>query len=364
MNSEIVYLYMYDAGTRFTEEQLNGLLKNQEDFSKYEFSKPKPEEIATFDIPSTFNLKDETLMLDNVAHKFRVQVAIYQFGGFSIRLRYSLSDATYEVLSKFTFDGRVGEFLKATTAKTKKKVETSLSKLSNISVNQFTETYNFYYIEGENKAQLLKKYGNMIVGLMIDEPNTDALDENYVNLVLNKNISYDHKNIFFVGWEGAVMIDNQYVHEHELLIAEIANLQFLEMRIHHNILTERLNSANKILNAKDKRKFPQSLDNSDIRGLNSLLGRAYDSTRNILNNVNDTVFGLGEWYLARVYSIFANEFKLDTWKDLLERDLEAVDDERKYVYDMISVRHEDFLEYIIILLIVIEVLVEVFLLVK
>ena len=364
MNSEIVYLYMYDAGTTFTEEQLNGLLKNPEDFSKYEFSKPKPEEIATFDIPSIFNLKDETLALDNnVVHKFRVQVSLYQFGGYSIRLRHSLSDGTYDNISKLTFDSRINDFLKTTVAKTKKKVESSLAKIASLNVNQRTESYRFYYIEGD-KAQILKKYSKIIVGLMIDEPNTEAMDEEYVKSVLNKNIAYDNTNIFFVGWEGAVMIDNQYVHEHELLIAEIANLQFLEMRIQHNVLIDRLNAANKVLSARDKRKFPTNFGNSDIKALNSMLGRAYDSTRNMLNNVNDTVFSLGEWYLARVYSVFSNEFKLDTWKELLERDLEAVDDEREYVYDLVSVRHEDFLEYIIIILIVIEVLVEVFVLLK
>jgi len=42
MEGEIVYLFMYDAGVSFTDEQLAGLLKNQEDFSKYEYTKPNP----------------------------------------------------------------------------------------------------------------------------------------------------------------------------------------------------------------------------------------------------------------------------------------------------------------------------------
>ena len=58
MNSEIVYLFMFDAGPRFTEEQLGGLLKNPEDFSKYEYTKPSPEEIPTFNMPSIFNTND------------------------------------------------------------------------------------------------------------------------------------------------------------------------------------------------------------------------------------------------------------------------------------------------------------------
>ena len=41
MDGEVVYLFVYDVGAKFTEEQLKGLLKNPEDFS-YEYRSPPP----------------------------------------------------------------------------------------------------------------------------------------------------------------------------------------------------------------------------------------------------------------------------------------------------------------------------------
>ncbi len=356
MESEIIYLFMYDTGTRFTEPQLSRLLENPEDFSKYEFTKPEPEEIATFDVPSIFNLKEESHEFDGVTRRFKVQVAVYLFGAFSIRIRHQITEGGYGLISKMTFDPKVNDFIRSLVAKTRKKVESALSKNAAINTNQLKETYRFYYIEGD-KIQIVSKSRKLIAGLLIDEKDGDTLESDYIDYILNKSIAYDSNNILFVGWESAVMIDKGYLHEQELLIAEIANLQLLEMRIYHNILTEKLDTASKTLNSISTFGSARALNPREIGNLNKSLGNIYDSTRAVLNNVNGTVFGLGEWYLSRVYSLFSNIFKLDTWKSSLETDLEAIDKERKFVADIEVSRHESFLEWVVIALIFIEVII-------
>lgn len=94
MDGELVYLFIYSAGATFTDEQLKGLLKNQEDFSKYEYTKPAPEEMATFNVPSIFNLKGESLTLKDAKYAFKVQVSVYSLGSFSIRMRCAFSGRT------------------------------------------------------------------------------------------------------------------------------------------------------------------------------------------------------------------------------------------------------------------------------
>lgn len=355
MNSEVVFLFMYDTGSIFKEEQLNGLFKGQEDFSKYEYTKPGPEEIATFNVPVIFNLKDETIALDNTNYTFKVQVSIYTFGGFSVRLRYAFS-GSYDQLPKLTFDSRLESFLTNISLKTKRKVLYTLRKSIPIKESELSETYRFYYIEGD-KQSILKTQRKMIAGLLIDEKEVSTLEDNYINLVLDKNITYDNTNILFVGWESAVMIDKEYIHEHELLMTEIANLELLETRIHHKLLVKRLEDANKEI-ANFEKGILSSFKNGKLKALNKSLGRSYDTSKTILNNVEDTAYGFGEWYLSRVYNLFYDVFKLDKIESMLERDMIAIDNERKFVDDMMAVRHENFLEYIVILLIFIEIIIE------
>ena len=361
MNGEIIYLFMYDSGTRFTEEQLSGLLKNPDDFSKYEFKKPEPEEIATFNIPSIFNLKEEVLSIANIQYKFKVQVALYPFGGFSIRIRYPMSNGTNDLIFRMTFDKEINEFIKSTVSKTKKKVSSALSKKKEISVNQLSEAYKFYYLEGD-KTGLLQKSKKMISGLLIDEVHAETLEPDYIEYILGKSIAYDSSNVLFVGWESAVMIDKENIYEHELLIAEISNLQLLEMRIYHQLLTVKLESSSSVLNSMNPGVLRTK--NAEMARINMSLGGVYDSTRTVINNINDTVFGLGEWYISRVYSLFSNVFKLDVLKSSIEKDLEAIDNERKYISDIEAFWHEAFLERIIIALIIIEIILEILYLLK
>ena len=361
MNSEIIYLFMYDSGVRFTEDQLSGLLKNPEDFSKYEFSKPEPEEIATFNIPSIFNLKEETEKIGNTEYHFKVQVAIYPFGGFSIRVRYPIANWNNDTISKMTFNKEINDIINAVVSKTKKKVSSALSKKKEININQLSETYKFYYLEGD-KSNILLKSKKLISGLLIDEVHADTLESEYIEYILGKSISYNSSNVLFVGWESAVMIDKENSYEHELLIAEISNLQLLEMRIYHQMLTVKLESSSSVLNSLDSGIM--RMKNSEMAKMNRSLGSIYDNTRTVINNVNDTVFGLGEWYLSRVYSLFSNVFKLDVLKSSIEKDLEAIDNERKYISDIEAFWHEAFLERIVIVLIVVEIILEIFYLIK
>ncbi|MGC8622607.1 MAG: hypothetical protein ACP5UC_01430 [Candidatus Micrarchaeia archaeon] len=363
MDGEIAYLFMFDAGTSFTEEQLAGLLKNQEDFSKYEYTKPSPEEISTFNVPIIFNLKEEMLTQGESQQKFKVQAALYRFGGISIRIRYQITDTNYGQIVKVTFDKQVSAFVQGVLAKTRKKIEAALSKIAKISISQTSEAYRFYYIDGD-KPQILGKYKKVIAGLMIDEQEAEALDDSYVDNLISKGFSYDNKNIFFAGWESAVLIDKEYAHEHELLIAEIANLQLLEMRIYHDKLTKQIESSSKYIELFPKSGIGRYIIDSKTRELNKSLGNLYDSTRTMLNSINDMVFGTGEWYLSRVYSTFVYAFKLDEWKEIIEKDLEAISREREFVADLIKFDYDVLLEYIIILLIVIEIIVEVFYMLK
>ncbi len=358
MNSEIVYLFLYDLGVHFTEEELNGLLKNPEDFSKHEFDKPSPEEISTFNVPAIFNLNNVTLATEAMKHLFKVQVALYTFGGMSIRVRYQLNDASYSHLYRVTFDKKITEFVNDVVLKARKKVESDLSKVAKIQPSATRETYRFYYIEYE-KEKISASQKKQIAGLLIDEEEPDQLDDGYVASVLSNTIAYDKTNLFYVGWESAIMFDKEYAHEYELLMAEIANLQLLEMRIYHELLSERIDNSGKVLERVSKQRIISRLGSNEPKALNSELGTLYDNTMAVINKVSDTVFGTGEWYLSRVYSLFERVLKLEEIKGSLEKDLDVINDERAFVADLINFDYDVLLEYVVILLIVIELVIGV-----
>ncbi len=357
MNGEIIYLFMYNTGTLLVDEQLNKLLKNREDFSKYEFSRPTPEEISIFNIPLIFNLKDEIINFNTESYKVKIQIAIYSTGSFSIRLRCILNNITIEQLRELSFDNKIKDIIKGIVDKTKLKVENNLSKITNIKISEINESYKFYYING-NKNEIIKKYKKFIAGLLINEQDVEILDENYMKDALGKNISYNFDDAFFVGWESAIIIDKLKSYEYELIIAEIANIQFLEMRVYRKAIINMLKSTNRMVSEITKLNSLQRVYRKGLKKSNLMLGEFYDKTNDLLNNIIETPFGFGEWYLSKLYSLFSNVFKLDLLKNSLKENLELIEKRRDFISDIIVSIHEDVLEFTIIVLIIIEVLLE------
>ncbi|MGC8670133.1 MAG: hypothetical protein ACP5TL_03215 [Candidatus Micrarchaeia archaeon] len=350
-NCEIINIFMYDSGARLNGEQLKGLLKNQEEFSKYEYVHPSPEEIAIFSVPSIFNLHDIYYGTGSDQLKFKVQVAIYDTGVFSIRFRYQFN-GEISFLQKITFDNGIKEFLNNAVAKERSKIEKALSKIAKIYASEQSEAYRFYFINADRR-KLSSKDIKLIAGLLIDEQNSDVISDQYVGEVTKRNIVYNDDDIMYVGWESAVMVDPTSAYEQELIITEIANAQLLEMRIYDASMTKIISAAEKTI--------PETLaiwKRGNLKKLNVQLGSFYGKTLDMLNIVNDTIVGFGEWYLSRLYGLYDEVFKLSYWRASLESKLEIINNRRTFIADVLRSQWDEILEWIVILLIVIEVVIE------
>ena len=361
MDGEVVYLFVYDAGAKFTDEQLKGMLKDPEDFSKYEYSRPTPEEIVSISIPFIFNLKEETFENKKEALKFKIQCAIFKTGSYSIRVRHHFTQADAEFLDRLAFDPVIWEFVLKAEQKAKSKVEAALAKISPINPSSQNEIYNFYYIEGE-KDEIMKKNQALITGMLIDERNPASLEASYATEVMKRKISYTASDVTYVGWEGAVRIDKSTSYEYEIILAEIANVQLLELRIHHDTISKKIADTDVTMTQLfNPRRFARGVD---LRKLNLMLGELYDNTKDTITAVNDTIYGFGDWYLIKLYGLFNDVFQIDEWRAYLDNDLQTVEQRRVFVSEIISGSRARFLELVVILLILIEVALEVLYLLK
>lgn len=74
----------------------------------------------------------------------------------------------------------------------------------------------------------------------------------------------------------------------------------------------------------------------------------YERTGNALKLVGDP-------YLARVYRLVAARFHLDTWEENIQRKLEVAEGVYQVVSDQASHFRTEFLEVVVVLLILIEI---------
>ena len=357
MDGEFIKLYIYDIPERASYD-IKDLFKNVEDFSKYEYNTPTPEELPTFTLPQIYNLKGGELQVDGKGIKYRVQVALYALGGaYSIRIRFPLENIDYSFVTKLSFDKELAKEINALAERIKKRVETELSKQISISTSSISEEYNFYFIN-TTRNEALKSGKGIIPGLLIDEPNPQGLDQSYIENVLSKSISYNADDITYVGWEGAVLIDKLKSFDYELIVAEIANIQFLKFRVYKEKASIVLKETSNSVAGLDRLGFFERIFSSKPEKLNNRLGIFQDDLMEMLNRIDNIVFSMGEWYLSRLYNLFASTFRLNELRESLIRDSEIIERRKALVHDVLEAKRNDMLELVVILLILIEIAVE------
>ncbi len=362
MEGEVIKLYIYDTGVSLPRELIRSMYKNQEDFSKIEYNTPTPEEIPQFTLPTVFNLRSTEQTVANTKLNVRIQVAIYEIGTVSIRIIFPLEHATEEMLAELAFSDKIESFSKQLAEKTKARVEAEIRKQIEVKEEQLMEMYNFYFIN-DTKDQAMKNK-SLIAGLLVNEPDASKMDSNYISDVLSKSISYYNDDVFFVGWEGAVLVDLLKSIDYELLMAEIANIQLLKLRIYKQMTSSMLLATSKSVEELDRQGFFTRIFSNKAIAMHTRLSLFSDNLNEMLNRIDNTVFGLGEWYLSRIYALFSSVFRLDELRKTVEQDAAKISARSSIINGKIAEKRNDELELIVILLIVLEVILETAYLVK
>jgi hypothetical protein len=171
-----------------------------------------------------------------------------------------------------------------------------------------------------------------------------------VNEALRLHLSYSPTDLFVPDWAAAVLLDQDC--DETLQVIAFANLQLLEFRFIDNRLDDSLAGAYRLVQSLTRSSLPfwRSHDRP-LRVLGGLKVEAndlFERTGNVLKLV-------GDQYLARVYRLVDTRFHLEDWERSILRKLEVAEGVYQVVADQASTLRTEFLEVIVIVLIVLEI---------
>jgi hypothetical protein len=220
----------------------------------------------------------------------------------------------------------------------------------------FSEEYFVFQLEPDERllADLeLSSEARSMAGLLRLEAG--ALSDEEVAEALQLHIRYSPRDLLIPDWASAVLSDRDC--EETLQTIEFANLQLLEFRHIDNRLDETLASADKMLRSSVRRGLRFSYRHGHtLRVLGELKVEAntlFERTGNVLKLVGDP-------YLARVYRLMAKRFHLEEWEQSIRRKLEVTEGAYRVVSDQADTYRTEFLEIIIIFLILLELILPLF----
>jgi hypothetical protein len=138
-------------------------------------------------------------------------------------------------------------------------------------------------------------------------------------------------------------------------VLEIANAQLLELRYYDELLDDelprmydRVEIAHRRFRALARRRYARL-----ARQLHALVADVTEITERIDNAVKVTE----DVYLARIYGVALEVFRVASWGRAVDRKLAIIRDTYSTLYDDAATARAEILEFAIVLLIVVELIV-------
>ncbi len=278
-------------------------------------------------------------------------IVIYDFGAVCVAYAIPLTGGLTELraLGAALFDHvQLEEHSRAGVAALLQTISPAVSKLG---ISHAIEDYVIYQVDALRPArpprELVAEHATWFAQVLRGE---DApLSRQETEDALAFQLSFRPQDLTVIDWNAALLFDPDP--EDVRTVLEFANVEALELRFLDDRLDLALNQAYSAL--ARRRRWGRTVGGraTDLRRIAQLQMDAAV----LFEGVNNPLKLLGDQYLARVYRAASQRFHLADWDASILRKLQTIES----LYDKISDRHAnrrmEVLEWIIILLIAVEI---------
>lgn len=281
-----------------------------------------------------------------------VDVVIYDFGAVSLRYAIPLSgpldgllllgDALYDNAALGERSARMVEAL----------LDALRPAVKKPSVAELVEDYAIYHLEQLEPpltpAEVLERHAGLLVQILRAERAALSNQEREDGLAFR--ISYRPGDLALIDWNAALLLGPDL--DDVQAVLEFANVELLEMRYLDDRLDVSLEEAYQTVARHPSRTG--GFLGSKAAELRRVAELQTDSAM-LYEGVNNALKLLGDQYLARVHRLVTQRFRLNEWDQSILRKLQTLESMYDKISDSDANRRIEILEWIIILLIAIEI---------
>ncbi|MCA9284936.1 MAG: hypothetical protein KDA22_06975 [Phycisphaerales bacterium] len=279
-------------------------------------------------------------------------LAVYDFAGLTVGFTFALSgpleslvrlsDALYENLA-------LGEQARMLAKDLLQAVRTAVTRPGLAEVMEDYCIYQLATLEPPLLPEaLLADHGGTIARILRAEQG--PLSEGERRDAMESRLSYRPDDLLIIDWNAALALDRDI--ESSVAVLTFANLELLELRVLDARLDDLLDEAyDTVSNPGWRAAVGMGASASHVRRIAHLQVDAAV----LYEQVNNAIKLLGDQFLARVYRVASRRFHIGEWDTSILRKLSTVEQIYAKVNDGQAARRMEYLEWIIILLIAVEV---------
>ena len=293
----------------------------------------------------------ERLRIGNFQSSPGVDVILYDFGGASVVYNIPIAGPLSNLLglSHDLYENPI--LLEDSRRRVQKILSVIDGAVTKPNVSNFVEDYAIYQIEALSPsisvAGIVAEHRQTLAQTLRAE--TRELSEDEVSDAMSRRISFGRDDLTVVDWNSAIVFDPEA--EDIIAVLEFANVELMEMRNLDSRLDLALSAAYETLLKQTWRRFPFGAHPSQMQAV----AQWQVDSAILFEGVNNALKLVGDQYLARLYRAATDRFHLVEWDTTIIRKLETLDGIYGKISDRVNTRRMEMLEWIVIILILIEI---------
>ena len=171
--------------------------------------------------------------------------------------------------------------------------------------------------------------------LLSGEPWDYPLHESQIRKLMSNPFSYSGSDLAVFDMDRCIIIDSDRDYEDVLLICELANYQYLELRTLDKLLDKWLDEAEDDVHAISRKS--KKLKTGALRKKFSNIQALRLDALFILENLENSAKIIGDYFLGSVYEHICGIFNTSGWTRSVERRLDALQN----VYEIVKVERSE-----------------------
>jgi hypothetical protein len=206
--------------------------------------------------------------------------------------------------------------------------------------------------------QLLHDYSEALANILLGE--SGSLSQSEIEESLRTRFSYYADDLTVVQWDTAFVYDRRESSDAIADILEFANSQLIELRTYDALLDRELDTIYAEAPGQRARSLLGRREAELAANVRYLIVDVLD----LIDRSSNALKVVGDAYYARIYRAAAARLGLADWQRQIDAKLASVRDIYRVFVDQVRGRRDEFLEVIIILLILVEVVIGILTLVR
>lgn len=350
-------LYAYDIGfaidldkcrVLFSTKTRNAAVRHNRRAPRYFDYDPEP-------LPLTVSL--DPVQVGDFLTQPGVDVLLYDFGAASICFTIPFDGPLHSLCALTGELGKNPRLFEESRRQVESLIATMGEAISKPRASSLTEDYAILQVSDFDApcgvADVPVRMAQDLARVLRAEQNVLSPEE--VTDAMACRISYGANDVAVIDWNAALLIDKSA--DDVRAVLDFANMELLEMRHLDRKLDKSLDEAYEILSRHGMKKWWRwGASRADMRRIAAMqLDGAI-----LFERVSNAPKLLGDQYLARVYRLASQRFHLSEWNASILRKLEATDGFYKKMSERAASMRLEVLEWIIIILILIEMVMSIF----